>query len=85
MENSDKNTTPESDNNIDFDDDTKRPNIWGPFYLILGLGSLAFSVYSVYYSVGMVPLYGTVVAGVLIGALSIVVIIFGYRIMKRDI
>jgi hypothetical protein len=81
MENAEKNTTPD----IDIDEDTKRPNVWGPFYLIIGLMGLAFSAYAIIHSIGMVPLYGTVVAGVLIGLLSIVIIIYGYRIMKRDI
>ena len=73
--------SPESNNDPDF----KRPKLWGTFYLLLGLLGLGFAVYSIFYDIkNIVPLYGTVMAGALIGALSLLIIIFGYRIIKKD-
>ncbi|MGP8216927.1 MAG: hypothetical protein ACLQQ4_15275 [Bacteroidia bacterium] len=63
----------------------KKQRQCGGVYIILGIIGLAFSIYSVGYDLlNIVPLYGTVMAGVLIGALSILIIVFGYRIIKRD-
>jgi hypothetical protein len=63
----------------------KKPRGWGFFYLLLGLACLGFAIYIVLYDLeSIVPLYGTVMTGVLLGALSIFVIIFGYRIIRRD-
>jgi hypothetical protein len=67
------------------DPEENKPRLWGFFYLILGISCLAFSIYTVLYDLeSIVPLYGTVMTGVLLGALSIFIIIFGYRIIKRD-
>jgi|GEM_PF-1232976 hypothetical protein len=68
----------------DTEPEQKRPKFWGTVYILLGMISLAFSVYSLINSFGTVPLYGTVTASVLIGALGIFLIIYGYRILKRD-
>jgi hypothetical protein len=63
----------------------KRPKLWGLFYLILGVIGLIISGYSVLYSLEIVPLIGSVTIGILIGALSIFIIAYGYRIMKKDL
>jgi hypothetical protein len=84
MDNSEKNNAPEDD--IDLARDVKRPKLWGFIYLILGIIGLATSLYSGYYDLNnIVPLFGTVVAGVLIAALSILIIIYGYRLIRKDI
>jgi hypothetical protein len=67
------------------DPEEKRPKFWGTFYLVLGIGCLAFSLYSIVYNFkSIVPLYGTQMTGALLGVLSIFMIIFGYRIIKKD-
>lgn len=70
----------------DMDDEAekKNPKLWGAAYVVLGLLGLAFSVYALVSSFGMVPLYGTVTAGVLVGFISLVLIAYGYRVFKRD-
>jgi len=84
MDNSEKDKAPEND--IDLAGDVKSPKLWGFVYIILGIIGLATSLYSGYYDLyNIVPLFGTVVAGVLIAALSILIIIYGYRLIKRDI
>jgi len=70
----------------DLDMGDKRPKLWGSFYLIAGIAGLGFSIYYGLYDLrNIVPLFGTVIAGVLIAALSILMIIYGYRLLKRDI
>lgn len=70
----------------DFDLEPRRPNIWGPFYLVLGIGGLLFSIFSLWHHIaGIVPLYGTIMTSVLIGAISLLMLVYGYRVMKRDI
>jgi hypothetical protein len=64
--------------------DTKRPMLWGTFYIILGIIGLIISVYTMLNSTGIVPLFGTVTTGALMGVLSIFMIIYGYGIIKRD-
>lgn len=68
----------------DEEPEEKSPRLWGVIYILIGINGLAFSVYALIQSLGMVPLYGTVTAGVLIGLLSIIIIIYGYRVFKRD-
>jgi len=61
-------------------------NPWGFVYLVIGIVGLSFSVYSTLYDLlNIVPIYGTVMAGLLIGVLSLFIIIYGVRIIKRDI
>jgi len=60
--------------------------VWGLIYLMIGIASLCFSIYSIMYDIkNIVPIYGTMIASVLIGALAILVIIYGYRVFKKDI
>lgn len=76
----------DSKDDLDMDEDTKRPKLWGPFYLIIGFAGLIFSGYSVFHSLDkLVPLYGTAMTGVLIGAISLLLIVYGYRVIRRDI
>ena len=66
---SEKSKTPETDR--DYNEDIKKPKIWGLFYLVLGIAGLLFSVFSIIHNLDKpVPLYGTVIVGVLIGAIS---------------
>jgi membrane protein implicated in regulation of membrane protease activity len=54
--------------------------------MLAGITGLTTSIYSGYYDMyNIVPLFGTVIAGVLIAALSILMIVYGYRLFKRDI
>jgi hypothetical protein len=72
------------DSGIDQGD--KRPKVWGVFFMLAGITGLTTSIYSGYYDMyNIVPLFGTVIAGVLIAALSILMIVYGYRLFKRDI
>jgi hypothetical protein len=74
-----------SDNNVDKEGpEEKRPKLWGAIYMLLGVIGLAFSAYELLNSIGMVPLYGTVTTASLAGVLSILIIIYGYRVMNRD-
>lgn len=76
----------EKEKSSEKDDGEKNSMLSGIFYFILGLLGLAFSIFSGYYDFeNIVPLFGTVIAGILIGALSILIIIYGYRIMRKDI
>ncbi len=43
---SEKKAAPESDEHDDFNEDAKRPYIWGSFYLILGIAGLEACIYS---------------------------------------
>lgn len=84
MNNSEKDKTPETKD--DFDIDVKRPKFWGSFYMILGIAGLGASLYSGYYDLyNIVPLFGTVIAGVLTCAISILIIIYGYRMLRKDL
>lgn len=84
MDNSEKDKTPEEE--IDLIRDVKRPKLWGFICLLVGIIGLGTSLYSGYYDMyNIVPLFGTVIAGVLIAALSILIIIYGYRLLKKDI
>jgi membrane-bound ClpP family serine protease len=76
------NTTNKNEGNED--PEIRSPKLIGTIYIILGLVGLAFSVYALITTLGMVPLFGTVTAGVLIGLLSIIIIIYGYRVFRRD-
>jgi hypothetical protein len=71
-------------NKKDEEPEEKSPRLSGSICMILGVSGLAFSVYTLISSLGMVPLYGTVTAGVFIGFLSIIIIIYGYRVFNRD-
>jgi hypothetical protein len=62
----------------------KSPKFWGVIYILIGINGLIFSAYALIDSLSMVPLFGTVTAGVLIGLLSIIIIIYGYRVFNRD-
>ncbi|HTB07108.1 MAG TPA: hypothetical protein VK806_09170 [Bacteroidia bacterium] len=74
-----------SDNNVGKEGpEEKRPKLWGAIYMLLGVIGLAFSAYELLNSIGMVPLYGTVTTASLAGVLSILIIIYGYRVMNRD-
>ena len=73
-----------NENNSVEEPEKRNPRLWGIIYVIIGIDGLAFSVYALVDSLGMVPLYGTVTAGVLIASLSILIIIYGYRIFNRD-
>jgi hypothetical protein len=83
MNNSEKDKVPDV---ADLDKGDKRPKMWGSFYLITGIIGLGVSIYSGFYDFkNIVPLFGTVIAGVLIAALSILMIIYGFRLFKKDI
>jgi len=76
--------TPDLPESREEEGEQKSPKLWGFFYFILGITGLAFSIYTLINSFGMVPLYGTATASLLIGALSILFVFYGYRVIKRD-
>jgi len=73
-----------NENKKEEEPEEKHPRLWGVIYILIGIDGLAFSIYALISSLGMVPLYGTVTAGVLIGLLSIIIIMYGYRVFNRD-
>jgi len=75
-----------SDKESDIDDEAERkhPVLWGVAYIILGLLGLCFSAYTLLGSFGIVPLYGAVTAGVLVGVISLLLIAYGYRVIRKD-
>ncbi len=78
------NTTPgtfESNKNKPEDEKT---TLFGLFYFMLGIIGLASSGYALVYNLESIPIFETVIAGVLISALSILVINYGYRVIRRD-
>jgi hypothetical protein len=84
MDTSEKDKTPEDE--FDFARGVKHPKLWGFIYLLFGIIGLATSLYSGYYDLyNIVPLFGTVIAGVLIAAVSMLIIIYGYRLIRKDI
>lgn len=68
----------------DEEPEEKNPRLWGVIYIVIGINGLVFSGYALIDSLSMVPLFGTVTAGMLIGLLSIIIILYGYRIFNRD-
>ncbi len=70
----------------DMDDEAERkhPTLWGGAYIVLGLLGLCFSGYALMGSGGIVPVYGAVTAGVLVGVISLLLIAYGYRVMRKD-
>ena len=64
--------------------EVKKPKFWGGLYVALGIGGLAYAAYLLINCRDIVPLIGAITAGVLIGALSIFMIVLGYRVIKRD-
>ncbi len=86
MENSEKTKTPEKMEKIDLDKGGKRPKFLGSVYIIIGILGLAATLYSGYYDLyNIVPLFGTVVAGILTGAVSVLIIAYGYRMIRKDL
>jgi hypothetical protein len=77
MNNSDRNTNDE-------EAAERNPRLWGIIYIIIGVDGLVFSIYALLDSLGMVPLYGTVTAGILIGLMSILIIMFGYKVLRKN-
>ncbi|HTB31502.1 MAG TPA: hypothetical protein VK808_05720 [Bacteroidia bacterium] len=73
-----------NENNKNEEPEEKHPRLWGIIYMLIGINGLAFAVYALLRSLSMVPLFGTVTAGVLIGLLSFIIIIYGYRVFNRD-
>ena len=68
----------------DEEPEEKHPKLWGIIYILIGINGLVFSVFALIHSLSMVPLFGTVTAGMLVGFLSIIIIIYGYRVFSRD-
>jgi len=77
MDNSDENKK-------DGEPEEKSPRLWGVIYILIGINGLVFSVFALMRSLSMVPLFGTVTAGMLVGLLSIIIILYGYRVFNRD-
>jgi len=72
------------ENKKDKESEEKYPRLWGIIYSLIGIDGLVFSVFTLIYSLGMVPQYGTITVGVLIGILSIIISIYGYRLFNKD-
>jgi hypothetical protein len=72
------------ENKKDGEREEKSPRLWGVIYIVIGINGLVFSGYALIDSLSMVPLFGTVTAGMLIGLLSIMIILYGIRVFNRD-
>ncbi len=77
MSNPEQNTSNETE-------EERRSKIWGAIYIILGIVGLAFSVYFLLNCSEMAPLIGAIGGVVFFVLLSILVIIFGYRVINKD-
>ena len=73
-----------NDKKRDEEPEEKHPRLWGIIYILIGINGLVFSVFALLRSLSMVPLFGTVTAGMLIGLLSIMIIIYWFRVFNRD-
>ena len=62
----------------------KKPKLWGAIYIVFGVVGLGFSAHIIINCNEITPLFGAITGGVLLGALSIFLIAFGYRVIKRD-
>jgi len=86
MDSSENDNSREKNNGTDIAEGGKSPRLWGAFYMLLGIAGLAASLYTGYYDLyNIVPLFGTVIAGVLTCAISILIILYGYRMIRRDL
>jgi hypothetical protein len=86
MDKHEKDESPNEKKVPDLEKESKRQKLWGAFYMILGMAGLAASLYSGYYDLyNIVPLFGTVMAGLLTCAISILIILYGYRMMRNDL
>jgi hypothetical protein len=70
--------------NVNKDTPKKSPKLWGTIYIIFGMMGLASALYLIMHSEEIGPMLPTILAGSLLGALSIVAIVFGYRVMNKD-
>lgn len=86
MDNSDKDKSAVANSVPVIDKGDKRPKMWGVLCVIAGVIGIAISIYTGFYDFkNIVPLFGTVMAGVLIAGISILLIIYGYRLLKKDL
>ncbi|HTB05552.1 MAG TPA: hypothetical protein VK806_01280 [Bacteroidia bacterium] len=73
-----------NENNSNEEPEVKKPKFWGTIYFILGIVGLICSIYILWNCTNMVPLAGAATGGILLGALSILLIVFGYRVINKD-
>ena len=73
-----------NENNNDKEPEVKKPKFWGTLFIISGIGGLTYATYLLINCSNMVPMIGVIISGVLIGALSIFMIVLGYRVIKHD-
>lgn len=64
--------------------EVKHPKLWGIIYIMLGLIGLFFSANLLMNSNEIVPLIGAITGGVLLGALSLFLLVLGYRVLNKD-
>jgi len=61
------------------------PKLLGSLYILLGLIGLAFAGYSILNNrPDILPMLGTGISGAFIGALSVLILIYGYRVFGKD-
>ncbi len=61
------------------------PKLLGSLYILLGLIGLVFAGYSLLNNrPDIFPMFGTAISGAFIGALSVVILIYGYRVFRKD-
>jgi hypothetical protein len=73
-----------NENTDEEEPEVKNPKLWGIIYLLLGIAGLIYSGYLLANCNQIVPFIGAATGGVLLGALSIFLIVFGYRVIKKD-
>lgn len=65
--------------------DIMHPKVLGTIYIALGILGIAFAAVSIFFDIkDIFPLFGTVLSGAFVGALSILVLIYGYRVFRKD-
>lgn len=74
----------ETESDIDEEAERKHPKLWGVAYIVLGMIGIGFSVYALLGNIGVVPVFGAITTGALIGFISLILIAYGYRVFNRD-
>jgi hypothetical protein len=62
----------------------RNPRLLGLIYILLGITGLCFSLFALVYSLETAPLYSTLTIFSMVSLLSILLILYGYQVIKKD-
>ena len=64
---------------------SRRSNVRGILYVVLGIGGLTFSIFSLCHNMlEMEPVYSTIMASITGGTVSQFILVYGYSIVRRN-